>query len=456
MSFDKKYLKYKEKYQKLKNQIGGMFNVGDRVRVRGNKNIVVENRLGQQNYSEVEGNIVKRDVAPNGMDIYTVATEFGYALEINSTEHNINKVSGGQVQPAMHQQLQPTMYHGQSTPLPNPPLRLTSALPVAFAHQQPPDPPKFGFGFAPPPPPPQPQRKYHQYKVNSWVEVDGAPIESGVIIKADEYNFGIPVYDIRIEHPYPKDNFILEKVLESKILKRLDPIAELAKLEQIRKLFDEAKERKEMDIARFGQSAAQGNSLFAEFGQSATPLKSSRRAEAERAEGERQLAEARTRKAVVFRNDGEANFIKLREKPEQTSKFKSVLDLPNGTIVDILDGKEWNAEWEYVRYSPDIHGWVKKIYLQKQQERQLAETRREAGTRKALVFRNDGKGTFTQLRVKPNEFSTFVFGSVLFNGTIVDILEEEELNAEWQYVRYSPDRDTDIRGWVRKIYLQNQ
>ena len=37
---------------------------------------------------------------------------------------------------------------------------------------------------------------------------------------------------------------------------------------------------------------------------------------------------------------------------------------------------------------------------------------------------------------------------------IVDILEREELNAEWQYVRFSPYRDTNVSGWVKKIYLQ--
>ncbi len=93
---------------------------------------------------------------------------------------------------------------------------------------------------------------------------------------------------------------------------------------------------------------------------------------------------------------------------------------------------------------------------QPQQERQLAEARREVETRKARVFRNDGKGNHTQLRVEPKESSTFVLGSVLFNGIIVDILDEEELYQGWEYVRFSPNQDTDIRGWVRKIYLQYQ
>ena len=93
---------------------------------------------------------------------------------------------------------------------------------------------------------------------------------------------------------------------------------------------------------------------------------------------------------------------------------------------------------------------------QPQQERQLAEARREVETRKARVFRNDEKGNYTQLRVEPKESSTFVLGSVLFNGIIVDILDEEELYPGWEYVRFSPNQDTDIRGWVRKIYLQYQ
>ena len=79
-----------------------------------------------------------------------------------------------------------------------------------------------------------------------------------------------------------------------------------------------------------------------------------------------------TRKAIVNRNDGQANFIKLRENPNELPNFKPVPDLPNGTNVDILEGEErnvqWSAEWEYVRYSPDrdtnVSGWVKKIYLQ--------------------------------------------------------------------------------------------
>ena len=73
-------------------------------------------------------------------------------------------------------------------------------------------------------------------------------------------------------------------------------------------------------------------------------------------------------KARINRTDGQANFIKLREKPQLTSNFEPVQDLPNGTIVDILEGEELNAEWQYVRFSPDrdtdVRGWVKKIYLQ--------------------------------------------------------------------------------------------
>ena len=76
---------------------------------------------------------------------------------------------------------------------------------------------------------------------------------------------------------------------------------------------------------------------------------------------------------------------------------------------------------------------------------------------KARINITDGQADFIKLRETSRQSSNFVQDVPdLPNGTIVDILEGEELNAEWQYVRFSPDRDTDIRGWVRKIYLQNQ
>ena len=96
-------------------------------------------------------------------------------------------------------------------------------------------------------------------------------------------------------------------------------------------------------------------------------------AEQERLPPHRSLREV-TKKARINRTDGQAKFIKLREKPQLTSNFEPVQDLSNGTIVDILEGKnwniEWNPEWQYVRFSPDrdtdIRGWVRKIYLQYQ------------------------------------------------------------------------------------------
>ncbi len=546
MSFNKKYLKYKEKYQKLKNQIGGMFNVGDRVRVTGNKNIVVKNSLGLQNYSKVEGNIVKRNVAPNGRDIYTVETELGYALEINSHEHTITKLNtdlGRQEQR------------------------------FAFAHAAPPppNPPTVRFNMAPPPPPPQPRRKYHQYEVNSWVEVDGTPIKKGVIIKASEYNFDIPVYDIRIENIDPTDNIVLEKVSEFTIIKKLDSIAELIRLQQIRKLIDEAKERKKMDIARFGQSAAQGNSLFAEFGQSAleqqqqqaleqraleqlaleqrqlgrvefgqsaTPLETSRRAK------DTQLAATPVRipgtnfepliKGIFKPNDTQSKFLRL--EPSDYSEMKIDI-IENNDPLDILS-KDKN--FLFIR-SRSKEGWVKREHVETQvnieelvkdkryrhgleirqpikvsaiqtlmlrarpsiwsefthvvvpgislelvsDHEKFFKVKTEDGkegfikwnniaekerlpphrslrevTRKARINRTDGQAKFIKLREKPQLTSNFEPVQDLPNGTIVDILEGEnwniEWNSEWQYVRFSPDRDTDIRGWVRKIYLQYQ
>jgi hypothetical protein len=147
MSFNKKYLKYKNKYLKLKNQIGGMFNKGDRVRVRGNKNIVVQNQSDIQNYSEVEGEIIEHVVSPNGTNVYTVKTEFGYALEINSNEHNITKLNTDLGRQAF------AFAHAAAPPPPNPPI--------------------VRFNMAPPLPPSSEPKRYHIYQVNDIVNVNG-------------------------------------------------------------------------------------------------------------------------------------------------------------------------------------------------------------------------------------------------------------------------------------------
>ena len=152
--------------------------------------------------------------------------------------------------------------------------------------------------------------------------------------------------------------------------------------------------------------------------------------------------EARTRIAKVSRNDGQASFIKLREEPNASSSFRGS-DLPNGTIVDILLEEEPYPGWEYVLgRDTDVRGWVEKIYLQ--------YLLGEARTRIAKVSRNDGQASFIKLREEPNAFSSFI-GSDLPNDTIVDILLKKESYPDWEYVL---DRDTDVRGWVKKIYLQ--
>ena len=71
-----------------------------------------------------------------------------------------------------------------------------------------------------------------------------------------------------------------------------------------------------------------------------------------------------------------------------------------------------------------------------------------------MINRNDGKANFIKLREEPNESYNFMPVPDLSNCTNVDILEEKELNIQWVYVRFSSDRDTNVSGWVKKIYLQ--
>ena len=451
MNFNKKYLKYKKKYLSIKNQIGGMFNKGDIVRVTGENNIVVENRSGRQNYSDVEGEIIESKLSPNGTRVYYLATKFGYALEVNSAVHNItlNRVPEGQV-------LRPGLAHlGLNYVFPppsDPPLQFTSALPPAVAHQPPPDPPKFGLAFAPPPSPPE-RRRYHIYKVNDIVSVNGeirlglfkdqqnlsntsVYKKIGKIIRADEYSYNIPIYDIQFDDTlsFGVNEDFIKKLTHQEILSRQQALDQ-QELELERQILERRQQELEQQIL-----AAQQQPWIAAQQQQQPWLQQ-----------ERPLTEARTKKATINRKDGQGSFTQLREKPNG-SNFVSGSVLINGTEVDILEGDKLYPDWQYVR-KPDteVRGWVRKIYLQNPEvERQLTEV----GTRKARVYRNDGQADFIKLRETPNQSSKFKPVPDLPNGTIVDILEREELNAEWQYVRFSPYRDTNVSGWVKKIYLQ--
>jgi len=375
MNNQKKYLKYKIKYHELKNQIGGMFNIGDRVRVTGDNNIVVLNHSGEKNYSDVEGEIIESKVTPNGTRVYYLSTQFGYALEINSIWHNITliRVPEGQVQRLAHLGLKFNF-----PPPSDPPLRFTSALPVAFAHQPPPDPPNYGFSFNPPPPSPPERRRYHIYQLDDIVSVNGdirlglfkdqqnlsntsVYKKIGKIIRANEYSYKIPIYDIQFDDTlsFGVNEDFIKKLTHQEILSR-QQAAEQRALDQHELELERRQEELERQILERRQQELEQQILAAQ--QQQQPW----------LQQERPLAEARretgTRKARVSRNDGQADFIKLREIPNQSSKFKPVPDLPNGTIVDIFEGEELNAEWQYVRFSPEqdtsVSGWVKKIYLQ--------------------------------------------------------------------------------------------
>ena len=257
----------------------------------------------------------------------------------------------------------------------------------------------------------------------------------GTIIEASEYSDGVPIYDIQFDDIYGfrvNEDFI-EKLTPQEIRSRQQAAEQRAQDQQQKNLEERILERRQQEQQILAAQQQQ----------------------------ERQLAEARrkagTKKATINRNDGLATYTQLRVEPNELSTFVIGSVLFNGIEVDILDGE--NGEWQHVGFSPnpgtEVSGWIRKKYLQNHEvERQLAEAgRAEAKAKKALVNRNDGGADFIKLRETPNLSSNFKNIPDLPNGTIVDILDE---NAEWQYVRFSPDRDTDVRGWVKKIYLQNQ
>jgi hypothetical protein len=145
------------------------------------------------------------------------------------------------------------------------------------------------------------------------------------------------------------------------------------------------------------------------------------------------------------------NVVTLRARPSEGSEFTDILILPSSPLellrdhgkffkVKTEDGKEGFIRWTYIKEKDKLPPHLREV------------------TRKAMVNRNDGKATFIKLREKPNESSDFMPVPDLPNGTSVDILEGDERNvqwyAEWEYVRFSPDRDTNVSGWVKKIYLQ--
>jgi hypothetical protein len=481
--------------------------VGNRVRVRGNYNIVVLTPSGNQNYSDVEGIITRSQFAPNGKLVYYITTQYGDAMEVNNTEHQITLVP--EVQPAMRQQ-----------PHLNPPMRQQ----FAFA-PPPPNPPNISFNFNPPPPPPPERRRYHRYQLNDIVRVNGLihlglfkyeqnPSYTrvfqkiGTIIEASEYSDGVPIYDIQFDDTcgFRVNEDFIEKLTPQEIRSRQQAAEQRAQDQLQENLEEQILERRQQELERqirqqqqpqqqsqpqWGQQApvqqysdmelklmgllpisvqqapvqqqlqwGQPQQLSQpQWGQSQQPSQpqwGQPQQQPSHLQQERQLAEARrkagTKKATINRNDGRAKYIQLRIEPKNDSTFVIGSVLFNGTEVDILEGE--NTEWQYVRFSPDrdteVRGWVRKIYLQNPEvARQLAES----VTKKALVNRKDGGAEFIKLRETPNQTSNFKNIPDIPNGTTVDILEE---NGEWQNIRYSPKPGTEVRGWVKKIYLQNQ
>jgi hypothetical protein len=145
------------------------------------------------------------------------------------------------------------------------------------------------------------------------------------------------------------------------------------------------------------------------------------------------------------------NVVTLRARPSEGSEMTDILILPSSPLellrdhgkffkVKTEDGKEGFLRWTYIKEKDRLPPHLREV------------------TRKAIVNRNDGQANFIKLRENPNEFSNFMPVLDLPNSTNVDILEGEERNvqwnAEWEYVRYSPDRDTNVSGWVKKKYLE--
>ena len=145
------------------------------------------------------------------------------------------------------------------------------------------------------------------------------------------------------------------------------------------------------------------------------------------------------------------NVVTLRARPSEGSEMTDILILPSSPLellrdhgkffkVKTEDGKEGFLRWTYIKEKDRLPPHLREV------------------TRKAIVNRNDGQANFIKLRENPNELPNFKPVPDLPNGTSVDILEGDERNvqwyAEWEYVRFSPDRDTNVSGWVKKKYLE--